>query len=145
MTDWNKRFIDLAVHFSTWSKDNPKVGCVIVDNNNKVLATGYNGMPSWFNDENLLTIEEDKPHMITHAEINALSCLSSDDYKKSLKMYITKPPCKPCAISILYSLVNIEQIYYLDNSSTHFMNKYKVEESLLLLRSNGIKVSGIKV
>ena len=42
---WNRRFLDLAIFISNWSKDpSSKVGAVIVDSNRRVIATGYNGL-----------------------------------------------------------------------------------------------------
>src|ERR1051326_2813900 len=43
---WDRRFLELAKHVSSWSKDpSTKVGAVIVDANRRVVATGYNGFP----------------------------------------------------------------------------------------------------
>jgi deoxycytidylate deaminase len=76
-TRWNDRFINLALEVSNWSKDHKQVGCVIVEQEtNKVLSLGFNGMPSWFDDNNLHNIQSDqKGIVITHAEINALKLL----------------------------------------------------------------------
>lgn len=144
-TNWDKRFIELSEHVSNWSKDTPKVGCTIVDQYNKVLSTGYNGMPSWFDDEHLLEIEDLKPHLITHAEINALNCLSKEHYNKELVFYITKPPCIYCATSIAYSCLKVKKVYYVDNTSEHFKTKYKLQESLDLFLKRGILVEKIVI
>ena len=43
---WDRKFLALAQHISTWSKDPSKqVGAVAVGNNRNILATGYNGFP----------------------------------------------------------------------------------------------------
>lgn len=118
MTDWNKRFLDLADHISLWSKDTIKVGCILVDNNKKVLATGYNGMPSWFDDSKLFDLGPEKNNIITHAEINALNELSvNDDINKSLTLYVNRPPCYTCSSLICNSIFNIEKVYYVDRTS----------------------------
>ena len=51
MTDWNKRFLDLAGHVAGWSKDpSTKVGAVIVNDDKQVLGLGYNGFPRGVHD-----------------------------------------------------------------------------------------------
>lgn len=47
VANWDARFIGLAVHLATWSKDpSTKVGCVLVEPNSRtVLGTGFNGFP----------------------------------------------------------------------------------------------------
>ena len=145
MADWDKRFILLADHISNWSKDNTKVGSVITDSNNKILSTGYNGMPSWFNDEYLCEVEFYKPTMITHAEVNALNCLTKEHYNKDLTLYVTRPVCKVCASFIVYSFINITKIVYVPSNSDHFDKKYFIKESLEFLKINNIEVNSINI
>lgn len=131
---WDDRFIDLADHISSWSKDTIKVGCIIVDENKRVLATGYNGMPSWFDDAKLFDLGDQKNTLITHAEINALNCLSvNDDKDKSLSLYVNRPPCFSCSSLIINSLFNIERIFYVDRTNKEH------QESLNLFNKNNIK------
>ena len=43
---WYKRFLDLAQHMSSFSKDpSTKVGAVIFDDSNRIVSMGYNGLP----------------------------------------------------------------------------------------------------
>jgi dCMP deaminase len=43
---WDIRFIELAKHVSTWSKDpSTKVGAIIATEDRRVLSMGYNGFP----------------------------------------------------------------------------------------------------
>lgn len=139
---WNDRFIKLALEVSKWSKDYKKVGCVIVNvDTRKVLATGFNGMPQWFDDINLHGLDSyDRGRMISHAEINALNTLDKSNYNEDLIMYITKPPCKWCSLSIVNSSINIKQIIYIPNSNLEFDIKYCVNESLDILSQNNIKL-----
>jgi dCMP deaminase len=45
MTKWDKRFMDRCKTLASWSKDDIGVGAVIVDQTNKVISEGYNGVP----------------------------------------------------------------------------------------------------
>tara|TARA_Y100000310_G_scaffold250238_1_gene256426 strand:- start:316 stop:756 length:441 start_codon:yes stop_codon:yes gene_type:complete len=88
-----------------------QVGCVLVNSNDHIVATGYNGVPKNFphcidqpcegskypSGEGL-----DKCEAI-HAELNAFLQLRSDD--DSLTMYTTTTPCTACAKVICNSYV----------------------------------------
>jgi len=71
---WDQRFISLAREISTWSKDpSTKIGAVIVNDDRRILATGYNGFPKGIEDtaeryEN----KEVKYETVIHAEMNAI-------------------------------------------------------------------------
>lgn len=44
--------MDIAKQVATWSKDpSTKVGAIIVDENNKIISTGYNGTLPQIDDE----------------------------------------------------------------------------------------------
>ena len=46
LNKWDDRFLKLAELVSTWSKDpSSKVGAVIVDDKNRVISLGFNGLP----------------------------------------------------------------------------------------------------
>ena len=48
---WDRRFIDLALHISNWSKDpSTKVGCVVVGADREIRSTGFNGFPRGIED-----------------------------------------------------------------------------------------------
>jgi len=141
MNKWNKRFIDLAINVSSWSKDSKLVGCVIVDDSNKVISVGYNGLPKYINDDCICTLDSsDKGRLAIHAEQNALSMVSTENYNKELTMYVTMPPCKWCALLITNSLVKIKRVVYLPVASEEFNDRYEVNESLRILSTHGIQV-----
>lgn len=49
---WDKRYLALAEHISTWSKDpSRKIGAVAVGEKGQVLAQGYNGFPRGIDDQ----------------------------------------------------------------------------------------------
>lgn len=93
-----------------------KVGCVILDENNRVIATGYNGVPSGL------------PHCIDkpcegallksgigldvcqaiHAEQNAL--MQCNNVYQPLKVYTTTFPCMHCLKMLLNT--GIKELYY---------------------------------
>ena len=45
MNKWDNRFLNLAKHISTWSRDpSTQVGAVIVDNKKRIISVGFNGL-----------------------------------------------------------------------------------------------------
>ena len=61
--NWDELFMGSASFISQRSKDpNTKVGAVIVNNDKKIIASGYNGMPPGINDDdNVWGKDEDDP------------------------------------------------------------------------------------
>lgn len=97
---WNQRFMNLAREVSTWSKDpSSQVGCVIVDDNKRILGTGYNGFPSRIEDDSRLETKEEKYPIIIHSEMNCLlTCLNNGVSVKNSTIFVYKHPiCPNCA------------------------------------------------
>ena len=88
-----------------------RVGCVLVDMQNHIVATGYNGVPSGF--KHCLDVPCEGASapsgtnldkcLAVHAEVNALLQLTSDDI---LTAYISTTPCFTCAKMICNSRVS---------------------------------------
>jgi dCMP deaminase len=101
MTDWHARFMDLAAHVATWSKDpSTKVGAVIVDDKNRVIGMGYNGFPRGVHD--LQARYDDRPtkyKYVVHAEANAI--LNAIRDVRGCVIYCTLHPCCECAKLII--------------------------------------------
>ena len=110
---WHKRFLSLADLIGSWSKDpSTKVGAVIVDNHNRIVSTGYNGLPVGVNDTHeRLDNREIKYKIILHAEENAMSFAKQN--LEGCRVYISGlPPCSHCASLIIQS--GIKQVYIWD-------------------------------
>lgn len=121
MADWDKRFIDLAHYISKYSKDRNKiVGAVIVNNDSRVISTGYNGIAQGVNDD----VEERhiKPLKLSyfvHAEANAIySAARSGIQTKGCTMYATFHPCASCANAIIQSGIKSVVCYEPDWNSS---------------------------
>lgn len=106
MADWNKRFIDVVQLAASWSKDrNRKVGAVIIDDGNRIVATGYNGFPAGINDDVDSRHERPAKYLFTeHAERNALySAVNRGTTTKGCTMILEWYPCADCARGIIQS------------------------------------------
>lgn len=138
MSNWNKRFINLAREVSTWSKDPSKqVGAVIVDNDKHIIGIGFNGLPIGIKDDERLLNKEWKLKRVIHAEVNAI--LNSITKPKKCTMYVTHMPCTHCASVIINSRINklITPLQTLEH-----MAKYG-EEGKALLIEGGVYVEEV--
>lgn len=101
---WDLRYLELARHVGSWSKDpSTKVGAVVVDSKNRLVSVGYNGLPQGVEDSpGRLDNRELKYKMIVHAERNALLFAGRD---LSGCMLYTHPfmPCAACASMVIQS------------------------------------------
>jgi dCMP deaminase len=72
---WDRRFVELARHVSTWSKDpSTQCGAVIVRPNRTIAALGYNGPPRGCNDAMHLSAGRTHKYRVTiHCEMNAIA------------------------------------------------------------------------
>lgn len=93
--DWDRYFLQIAEVVSTRSPDpNTKHGCVLVDNNNRVLSTGYNG-PIQGLPKELVDLRRPQKYLwMIHAEDNAVTFAKCD--LEGSTAYITGRSCVPC-------------------------------------------------
>ena len=73
MDKWDRRFMRIACEVASWSKD-PKrqVGSVLVDQNKRIISTGYNGLPTQL-DSIRIVPNSLKNALTIHSEINTLA------------------------------------------------------------------------
>ena len=125
---WDQYFMGIAIMSSARSKDpNTQVGACIVDENNRILTVGYNGMPSGCDDDAMPWSREgealeSKYLFVCHAELNAILNYRGGGTLKGSRCYVTLFPCNECAKAIIQS--GIAEIIYLSD-------KYKDSESTI--------------
>lgn len=103
MSNWDNRFLLLAQHIAGWSKDpSTQVGAVVVDQDKRIVSTGYNGFARGVDDGRLSTTDrEEKLRRTIHAEVNAILYARRD--LTGCTIYVTHPPCARCAAVICQS------------------------------------------
>lgn len=128
-TNWDKRFLELAKLVGSWSKDpSTQVGAVIVDEDNRIVSTGYNGFPRGIKDcEKKLVDREQKYAIIVHAEMNALAFANKS--VKGCTLY-TWPfePCSRCAGMIIQS--GIKRVVSVINNDKRWEKNFVVSRQL---------------
>lgn len=102
---WNIRFIELAEHISSWSKDpSTKVSAVAVSPDKQILSIGWNGFPRNVNDtDERLNDRETKYKHIVHAEKNCIynACHNGISLKDSILYVYGLPVCGECAKAVI--------------------------------------------
>jgi dCMP deaminase len=102
---WDRKFLELARHISTWSKDpSKKIGAVAVGLNRNILATGYNGFPKGIQDtEERLNDRETKYELVVHAEMNCIyNAVENGVSLKGSHLYVYGLPiCHECAKGVV--------------------------------------------
>jgi dCMP deaminase len=115
---WDEYFMGIAINSSMRSKDpSTQVGACIVNQSQKVVSIGYNGMPngidenqiSWGHGEGL----DSKYLYVAHAELNAILNAKDGSALSNTKLYVTLFPCNECAKAIIQSGIK-EIIYHQD-------------------------------
>ena len=137
---WDEYFMSIALLSSLRSKDpNTKVGACIVDDDNKVVSIGYNGMPrncdedqlSWNKGEGL----DSKYLYVCHAEFNAILNTRNNAALKGCTLYVTLFPCNECSKAIIQT--GIKEVVYADNK---YKEQISTQASLKMLTLAGVKV-----
>ena len=141
--EWPDYFMGTAVMVSMRSPDpNTKVGAIVVNADNKILATGYNGLPknisvddiSWAREGEEL---EKKYAYVLHAEINSL--LNAQESLEGCTMFVTLYPCNECAKIIIQK--GIKKVYYLSNP---YENTWPIKASQKMFKLAGVKIEQFK-
>lgn len=129
---WEQYFMNIAHMVSERGTcDRAYVGCVLVNKDNRIVSTGYNGSipgnPQC--DEVGHTMRDGHCIATAHAEMNALLyCAKEGITVKNTVCYVTHFPCLNCTKALI--IAGISKIYYHEG---YRMDDYAIE---LLERNN---------
>ena len=119
---WDEYFMGIAKLSAKRSKDpNTQVGCCIVNQDKRIVAVGYNGLPKNCIDEEypwanrVGELQDTKYAYVVHAELNAI--LNATTPLKGCSLYVTLYPCNECVKSIIQS--GIAEIIFEDNGNSN--------------------------
>ena len=101
---WDNRYLELAKEIATWSKDpSTKVSAIVVDDNNRIVSTGFNGFARGVNDsKERYDDRETKYKLVLHAETNAILFARQNLTGCTIYTYPFSP-CSRCASMIIQS------------------------------------------
>lgn len=137
---WDEYFMNLAITVSERGTcDRAYVGCVIVNEDNRIVTTGYNGSIKGnpHCDDIGHTMRDGHCIATIHAEMNALLyCAKEGISVNGCKAYVTHFPCLNCTKSLIQA--GIKQIYY---KEAYRVDEYAIE----LLKRNKISYEKIEL
>lgn len=126
---WDLRFLDLAKHISTWSKDpSTQLGAVIVDKNKRVISMGYNGFPRGVKDTpERLNNREVKYSMVVHGEMNAI--IFATQPLEGSTLYIWPfLSCSVCTAVIINA--GVKRVVAPLNNNPRWIESFKLSQTL---------------
>lgn len=124
---WDEYFMNVAILTSKRSKDkNTQVGSCIVNKNNRIISTGYNGFVNGCKNNDFPQEREGewlktKYPYVVHAEANTILNAHGSNLEECT-IYVTLFPCNECAKVIVQS--GIRKIIYLED-------KYKDMDNII--------------
>lgn len=127
---WTDYFLGIAKVVSQRSHDvHTKHGCVITDQQNRILGVGYNGFPKGMKDAFLPISRPDKYRWMIHAEKNALSnCVIRPDNGIA---YVTGQCCNDCIMALWQE--GIKTVCMANSHGTHLFdeNEQKIFDTFI--------------
>lgn len=112
------KYINVAEELRRLSVNTPGSGCLILSNDLRIVGSGYNETPEWF-DERVLSIlsQEEVDRIVFNAVHMALTSVSTETVSEErLSLLLTEPPSKIDAIKICNCDLDIRSVYYLDKN-----------------------------
>ncbi|MEO5337183.1 MAG: deaminase [Magnetospirillum sp. WYHS-4] len=129
LSHWDYRFLDMARYVSGWSKDpSTKVGAVIASPHRRVIATGFNGLPSGVEDTLERLHDRDlKYQMIVHAERNAI--LDARQSLRGFSLYVwPMMPCAVCATMIIQT--GLAEVVAPHSDNPRWVDSFRLTEEM---------------
>ncbi len=118
--NWDDYFMGVAMLAAMRSKDpNTQVGACVVDPQNVIVSTGYNGMPYGCSDDDFpwqREGDETKYPFVVHAELNAILNARQQNLSGS-RIYVALFPCNECAKAIIQA--KLSEVVYLSDKYAH--------------------------
>ncbi len=141
---WDEYFMGIALLSARRSKDpSTQVGACIVNQKNKIVGAGYNGLPAGCSDDEFPWVKqgsflETKYPYVCHAELNAiLNNIGMDLH--GCRIYTALFPCNECSKAIIQS--GITEVIFLSD-------KYAGTDSFVasknMLDKAGVKYRKVK-
>ena len=139
--DWDHYFMEIAKTVALKSKDpSSQMGCVIVDQNKRVVSVGYNGMLQGA-DESKMTLTERpmKYYFAIHSEMNALIFAKRD--LSGCTLYNRVATCENCLKYCLQAGIKrfvYEELRVHSHSTdkAHSMTNVETDEAIIRLLSS---------
>jgi dCMP deaminase len=137
---WTNYFLGLAKVISKKSHDvHTQHGCVITDQKNRILGTGYNGFPVGLDDSKLPITRPDKYSWMMHSERNALAnCVVRPDDGIA---YVTGQCCNSCIMALWQE--GVKTVYMINDHGTRLFDEKEQNIFKTFIDMSGMKIEYI--
>ncbi len=135
---WDEYFMGIALLSAQRSKDpSTQVGACIVNDDLRIVGTGYNGFPRGCSDDEFPWARDGefgdtKYPYVSHAELNAV--LNATTSLKNCTIFVALFPCNECAKVVIQS--GITEVVYL---SDKYADTPSVKASKRMFEAAGVK------
>jgi len=141
---WDEYFMGLALLSARRSKDpSTQVGACIVNDRNRIMSIGYNGLPAGCGDDCFPwergTGLDDKYLYVAHAELNAILNNGGRNLE-GCKIYVALFPCNECAKAIIQCGIN--EVLYL---SDKYAQQVGVLASRRMFEAAGVQLTQLEL
>lgn len=139
---WQRRFLELAEHIATWSKDpSTRVGAVIVRPDKTIASVGFNGFPRGVEDHTERMEDRDTKLQFTlHAEINAILAAKEPLARCTLFVHPFQP-CAQCAGAIIQSGIGRVICPEKPDLSTCWVQSFEAAQTMF--RESGVELLSV--
>ncbi|CDR31000.1 tRNA-specific adenosine deaminase [Acholeplasma oculi] len=144
---WDQYFMGVAKLSALRSKDpSTQVGACIINEDKRIIAIGYNGLPKGLDDNTFNwskdgKYSETKYPYVVHAEANAI--LNATTSLKNSTLYVTLFPCNECMKLIVQA--GIKEIVFMSDKDrgkeSHYASTQMMQKAMI--QSRQIKLETI--
>ncbi len=107
--DWDQFYMGMAFYVAMKSEDDSThVGAVIVNQFNRAVSFGYNGLPTGVLNTDDKNIRPNKYFYFEHAERNSI--YNAEKIEAGCRMYVNQFPCPDCTRGIIQK--RVEEVIY---------------------------------
>lgn len=141
---WDEYFMGVAKLAAMRSKDpNTQVGACIVNEENRIMTIGYNGLPKGCSDDDFPWEREGNTYdtkyaYVCHAELNAILNCGTADLRNN-RIYVTLFPCEGCTKALIQK--GIKEVIY---DSDKYHDTESAAAARRMLGSAGVKYTSYK-
>lgn len=140
--NWNDYYMGFAQHAALKSKDDTKVGAVLVGLDGEIRLTAYNGPPRGVAD---LPSRRERPQKYlyaSHAEQNLSAFAAREGIRtKGCSVFVTHHPCSACAKTLIQA--GIRRVYVGPGQTS--MPPDEFEAAATMFAEAGVEVIGMEM
>lgn len=140
--NWNDYYMGFAQHAALKSKDDTKVGAVLVGLDGEVRLTGFNGCPRGVTDLPARRNRPAKYLFASHAEQNLVAFAAREGIRtKGCSVFVTHHPCSACSKTLIQA--GIRRVYVGPGQTS--MPADEFEAAATMFAEAGVEVIGLEM